>query len=639
MAMERKQKTMTGHRLNFPFSAIVGQEDLKTALLLCAVDPAAGGLLVRGEKGTAKSTAVRSLAAVITNDSNAYSRTRRVPVIELPLNTTEDRLCGGIDLELTARSGKLTFQPGLLAAAHGGFLYVDEVNLLDDRLVDIILDAAASGVVHVEREGISYTHPARFVLVGTMNPEEGELRPQLLDRFGLCVDVGGLTDPEHRVELMRRRETYDLDPARFVSQWSEEEKRISEQITTAQNVLLTVTVSNSIRTTIATRCVEAHCAGHRAELILERCARALAALRGLQKIDNHCIDDASRYVFLHRRRERQNSHHPPSQPPRQQPSGFQGDNEKQSHTPEEEHAGNAESHMSTSLGSNGEIDEKIFAIGSLFNPRTIPCVKDRFLHGGSGRRTRTRAGAHIGRQIASRIAYGTDDLAIAATLRAAAPFQVERRRSADAPFVINPADYRMKVREKRIGNYLIFVVDASGSMGARQRMIATKGAIQSLLLDTYRKRDKVAMVAFRKNDAQLVLPPGNSIVYASRLLSEMPTGGRTPLTKGLLKGYETARNCLLRNQAGRPVVMVITDGRANAPLHEGAVPIDEAFACAKNVRCDERISWIVIDTEAPGDMTFGLGRELAAALDAHYFRIEDLRAEQLTAIAKEFIYA
>lgn len=635
MALEEGLIDMPPSQSTFPFSAIVGQESLKTALLLCAIDPGIGGVLVRGEKGTAKSTAVRALADILS-----HGTCRNVPVVELPLNATEDRLLSGIDLELTAKSGKIEFQPGLLQAAHGGFLYVDEVNLLDDRLADIILDASASGMVHVEREGISCAHPARFVLVGTMNPEEGELRPQLLDRFGLCVDVNGLDDPAQRVELMQRREAFDLDPTLFRSSWARADAAIAASMSRAQKFISSIIVSNSVRTAIAQRCEAAHSAGHRAEITLEYTARALAALRGLLAISEECIDEAAHLVFAHRKRnQKAPAPPPPHKPPEHKPSDSPGNRDNQGDSREKGDQGNSDFQPQTQADSTGAIEEKIFAIGALFKPRRIPSVNDRYVHGGSGRRTRTRAGAHIGRQIATRISHGIDDLSIPATLRAAAPFQRERKRPAGSPFIIHSADYRIKLREKRIGNYLIFVVDASGSMGARQRMVATKGAIQSLLLDSYRMRDKVAMVTFRKQEAHLVLPPGNSIVYASRLLAELPTGGRTPLAKGLLKGYDTARNCLLRNQAGRPVIMVITDGRANASATQCAVPIDEAFTCARNVCRDERISWIVIDTEAQGEMTFGLAKQLSEILGAHYFKIDDLRAEELTAIAKEFIHA
>ena len=323
----------------YPLAAIVGQETFKQALLLAAVNPGVGGLLVRGEKGTAKSTMVRALAAllpemqVVRGCPNNCSpepgaprcpecarrfpdlpvATRHVPLIDLPLNATEDRVSGGIDFPRTLREGRVVVSPGLLASAHRGVLYIDEVNLLDDHIVDLILDAAASGENRIEREGISYCHPSRFILVGTMNPEEGELRPQLLDRFGLCLEVAGAAEPEARVELMLRREDFDHDPAAFVARYAEESKELARRIVQGRTLLPRVHISAALRGFIGEICRENNVAGHRADLVMEQAARALAALEGKTEVSTEHVSKVAPLVLVHRRRDAQPP--PPLEPP------------------------------------------------------------------------------------------------------------------------------------------------------------------------------------------------------------------------------------------------------------------------------------------------------------------------------------
>jgi len=326
----------------YPLAAIIGQDSLKQALLLGAVNPAVGGVLIRGEKGTAKSTAVRALAALLPQidvvDECALScdpqqpqalcaqcqpkrsalavAKRPIKIVNLPLNSTEDRIAGGIDFSRAVKSGQREFSPGLLADAHRGILYVDEVNLLDDHIVDIILDAASSGENRVEREGISFHHPSQFILVGTMNPEEGELRPQLLDRFGLCVEVVGAEDPELRVELMQRRDRFDADRSAFVADYQTETARLAEQIDSARRQLSNVRVPRQLRSFICELCSENNVAGHRADLVMEQAARALAALRGDPEVTVEHIGEVAPLVLLHRSRDA--TPPPPPPPPEDQ---------------------------------------------------------------------------------------------------------------------------------------------------------------------------------------------------------------------------------------------------------------------------------------------------------------------------------
>ncbi|WP_457573107.1 VWA domain-containing protein [Desulfolithobacter sp.] len=628
--------------LIYPFTALVGQDDMRLGLLLNAINPAVGGLLIRGEKGCAKSTAVRGLAALLPE----------IKLCELPLNVTEDRVAGGIDFAASLASGKAVFQPGLLAAAHGGMLYVDEVNLLDDHIVDLILAVAASRCNVVEREGISYRHPAEFILVGTMNPEEGELRPQFLDRFGLCVEVKGCTELEPRLELLLRREAFDRDPAGFMARYETDNQRLRGQILESRKRLPGLVLDSALRGFIAELCAGAGVAGHRADLVLEQATLALAALENRAPSTVH-VRRLAPLVLAHRRRELTEPEQRPGdgQQPGQerQPDDRSGSQSRPPPPPpetgaadraEQEAFGQAQvpSDRHERTGSDGEeqkpsgpAGEQVFSIDPPFRVRPIATERDRVVRRGSGRRSRTRVAQKQGRASRSALRGVTGDIALAATIRAAAPWQ--RQRQGGLAIRLEPADFRYRVREKRIGNLLVFVVDGSGSMGARGRMAATKGAILSLLLDAYQKRDRVTMISFRRDRAEVLLPITSSVELAGRLLADMAVGGRTPLAAGLMKGFEIVRNYLAREPDGRPIVILITDGRANKAL-EADRPVEEAMRIASAMGRDNRVKYLVIDTEDTGVVTFGLARRLATALVADYFKIRDLQAQTLVQLIR-----
>lgn len=278
----------------YPFAAIVGQEDMKLALLLNVINPKLGGVLIQGEKGTAKSTAVRAVAAL----------TSGMKVINLPVSATEDRVVGTLNLEEAIQEGKKRFEPGLLAAADGNILYVDEINLLDDHIVDLLLDAAAMGVNRVEREGISYVHPARFVLVGTMNPEEGQLRPQLLDRFGLLAEVAGERDTEKRVEVISRRLEYEENPEKFQKRWQQEEQRISQRIVNARKALPEVYCPEKILQLAARIGIELQVDGHRADICMVNAARTICAWEGRAEVERADLERAAALALPHRMHRR-----------------------------------------------------------------------------------------------------------------------------------------------------------------------------------------------------------------------------------------------------------------------------------------------------------------------------------------------
>ena len=662
----------------YPFAALVGQDQVRRALLVNAIDPGVGGVLLRGEKGTAKSTAVRGLAALLpvidVVDGCAFgcdpqgpfcprcaerrargetlpSAARRIRVVDLPLGATEDRVAGGLDLERAVRQGARAFEPGLLAKAHRGILYVDEVNLLPDHIVDAVLDAVAMGVNVVEREGVSMAHPSQCILVGSMNPEEGELRPQLLDRFGLCVEVAAPRDPEQRLAVLRAREAFDLRPAFFIARHEPERKRLERRVLDARRRLPGVVMPETLDRLCADLALEACVAGHRADLAMRRAACALAALDGVEVTERH-VREAARMALLHRRRM------PPPPPPQaeeqeqqEHEQQHQPDQDRQDQEPPEDSQRPAEAKPGPGESGAGREDnpeptdseadsearpgqclEAVFPVGQPFRVKPWTRLRDRAVRTGSGRRTRARTQSTSGRYVKSRMDPRPDDLALDATLRAAAPFQAVRDKG-NLAVAVEDADLRRKVREKRVGNLVVFVVDASGSMGAQQRMVQAKAAVLSLLLDAYQKRDKVALVAFRKDGAETLLPPTSSVDLAHARLEELPTGGRTPLAHGLAMGWRILDVELRRNPLIFPVLVVISDGRANVPL-AGGKPVQETMRLADAIAEDGRAACVVVDTERPGATSFGLARTMAERMGACCFGIEDLQADTLAQALK-----
>ncbi len=666
-------------RYPYPFTAIAGQEPMKLGLILAAINPRLGGILIRGAKGTAKSTAVRALAALLPEievaegcpfncDPDDDARlceqcralvaaggrlgraVRQAPVIDLPLSATEDRVVGSLDLEYAIKFGRRRFEPGILAQANRGIIYVDEVNLLDDHLVDLLLDAAATGLNVVEREGVSCVHPAEFLLVGTMNPEEGELRPQLTDRFGLCVEVEGVGDPARRVEIIKRREAFDADPTGFIARWEDRELAVGNRIAAACRLLPVVSISSALLELIARLCLENSVAGHRADIVMAAAARTMAAWHGRDQATEQDVRQVADLILLHRRRQAAppaleqpgppvpgepaatgpEDQEPPasepgpeSEPPEQSPA-----TEPDGSAPEERNDDWEEQEQTGSRNNPAlPAPEAVSVIGQAFPVRKITHQRDQILRQGSGRRSRTKTAVKTGRYVRSTMQRTNDDLAFDATLRAAAPHQLFRRRDRVA-IAIETADIREKVREKRVGNFLLFVVDASGSMGARQRMVETKGAILSLLLDAYQKRDRIGMIAFKGSSAEVLLPPTSSVELAHKLLEELPTGGKTPLAAGLSKALEVAGAQLLKDPRISPILVVITDGKGNVSAGPDK-PMEETLQAAELIREEERIKSLVIDVEHQGLLTFGLARELAGCLGAEYYKIGDLKAEAL----------
>ncbi|GGQ27380.1 magnesium chelatase subunit D [Actinomadura coerulea] len=673
----------------YPFSAVVGLDDLKLALLLNAVSPRVGGVLVRGEKGTAKSTIVRALAAQLPavdavpgcrfacdpaapdpscpdgpHEPGGPSERRPSALVELPVGASEDRLAGSLDVERALTEGVKAFEPGLLAAAHRGVLYVDEVNLLHDHLVDLLLDAAALGTCYVERESVSVRHAARFLLVGTMNPEEGELRPQLLDRFGLTVEVRASRDPRERAEVVRRRLAFEADPAAFAARWEDAEAELAERISAARERLAGVRLPDERLEQIAAVCAGFEVDGLRADLVTANAALAHAAWHGRGEVAGEDVRAAARLSLPHRRRrdpfdapgldeslldELLDSTSPDAPPPDggggggeppspPQDGGRRGPAASQDASPErnadsphdagpsrntgpEQNAGSSpDAGPSQNAGPEqdagpaqderpgGGGGERVAAAAA---PHAVPLLEVPGVgEGAAGRRSRSRTarGRVTG---ARRPAARVRDPHVVATLLAAAPQQRARGRSG-AGLVLRPDDLREAVREGREGNLVLFVVDASGSMAARRRMTTVKTAVLSLLLDAYQRRDKVGLVTFRGRTAELALPPTSSVEAGAARLRALPTGGRTPLAAGLARAAEVLRAERLRDPARRPLLVVVTDGRATA---EGDV--DRA------ARLLAGAAGIVVDCE-DGPVRLGLAGRLAARLGARLVPLGDL---------------
>ncbi len=670
----------------FPFTAIVGQERMKRALILNAIHPQIGGVLIRGERGTAKSTAARALAALLPQievvadcpfgcdpdqpatwctqcqergaATHALPRTRhRTRFVDLPVSATEDRVVGTLDIERAIQQGERHFEPGVLAAANRGVLYVDEVNLLDDHVVDLLLDAAAMGVNIVEREGISFSHPARFILIGTMNPEEGDLRPQLLDRFALCVDIQGIRDPAARMAIMTRNLAYEADPEGFCAEWAPREQALSEEIARARQLLPAVSYTQSDLATIAAMMSELGVDGHRADLVVLKAARAHAAFEGRTRLSDHDILLAAELALPHRLKRKpledaevtmgdlsERLAEARSQSPVE---AVTGEKDTDAEVIAKKKAVSGETRDETPPNERGKITREPVlqtipqwpsdgrwweggeevAPSDSFVPRRLDTPLDRLSRSGRGRRSQTYTEGKRGHYVHSRPSPGdASDLAFDATLRAAAPRQRERRREGGPALALRPDDYQRKVRMRRAANLVLFVVDASWSMAVAERMQATKGAVMSLLTDAYQRRDRVGLVVFQKNSARVVLQPTNSVELARRALSDIPVGGKTPLSAGLQTAYNVITRELRQHPDLMPLMVLLTDGAGNVSV-TNLPPQEEAYRIA-SMFPQAHFRSIVINMEHEA-FDQGLAQALAEHLESPCYTLDELKAESL----------
>ncbi len=653
----------------YPFSAIVGQEKMKRALLINAVEPRIGGLLIKGERGTAKSTAARALAELLPEIevvadcpfscdphdedgmcSDCLERwqrgeplavaTRPTRLVTLPLNASEDRVVGTLDLERAVREGIKDFEPGVLAEANRSILYVDEVNLLDDHIVDILLDAAAMGVNIVEREGVSFSHPARFIMIGTMNPEEGELRPQLEDRFGLCVEVSGESDPRERVEIMRRRRLFLDDPQLMRSCYQQAQEELREAVARARELVRSVEVPEEMMELVACIAVEMGVCGHRADIAIYQAARALAALDGHARVGVGHVREAAEMALLHRLRktpfdeglkdmerldriiERRGK--PSSLPLQDTSTGPEPADSHATLSPGDgERAGCSEGPERGAATASGEVEVPLL-LG----------IATRAARPVTGKRSSAVTDSGNGRRIGHRMPRADDegssgDLALDATLRAAAG----RAASSEQPFSVRREDFRYAVRKRKVANLVLFVVDASASMGCNERIEATKKAVEMLLTDAYRKRDRVGLISFRDQGAQLVLSPTTSVQLANLRVKELTTGGATPLNHGLAMALQVAKREMKREPDITPLLVLITDGQGNVGYLSDN-PAQESLELAARIR-EEGLSCVVFDTSVfparsrEGRPFVSHARRIADAMGAEYHRLASPQPQEM----------
>nr|WP_279672474.1 VWA domain-containing protein [Flexivirga meconopsidis] len=652
---------------------------MSLALVLTSVAPEIGGVLVRGEKGTAKSTLVRALAAVLPEqdviagcrfgcdpgapdpecpDTGRHEQgvvRRRPHLVELPVGAGEDRVTGSLDLSAALSEGHAAFEPGLLAAANRGILYVDEVNLLPDHLVDVLLDAAAMGRNTVERDGVSVSHAARMELIGTMNPEEGELRPQLLDRFGLTVEVAASRDPQERAEVVRRRLAFDNDPGSFTTRYADAQADLSARLAAARKRLPEVELSDRAMAAIARVCAGFDVDGMRADIVTARAALAHAAWRGGDQVLREDIRAAAMFALPHRRRrnpfdapgmdedlldqlldESELPEDPPDPDdgPDDDPSGGKSTESPQSPGDSSSSTGTAPTSQDAPPASDTADSAEDAAdaadppsagiapvgVAGAETPYRARAFEVRGVGEGSlGRRSKARTDA--GRTIAHSV-YDGGSVHLPATIRTAA-LRGARSGESRPQLRIVRDDLRRQVREGRESNLVLFVVDASGSMAARKRMTEVKTAVLSLLLDAYQRRDQVGLISFRGRTAELTLPPTSSVDTAAARLAELPHGGRTPLAEGLELTAHTLRLARLRDPRRRPLVVLVTDGRATATSDA----LDRA-----NVIADHwaETGWetLVLDCES-GRMRLGLAARLAARMHARHVPMGDVAAQTL----------
>ncbi|MBN1570493.1 MAG: VWA domain-containing protein [Acidobacteria bacterium] len=661
-------------RLLYPFSAIVEQNALKTALIINAVDPSIGGVLIQGHKGTGKSTAVRALAQLLPDievvedspfnsdpqdplsrhgvefvsggQSTGQTVMRPMPFVELPLNATEDRLVGSLHIEKALQAGERRFEPGLLAAANRGILYVDEVNLLPDHLVDMLLDSAASGINIIEREGISFVHPARFILIGTMNPEEGELRPQFLDRFGLCVAIRSVVDLDARKAIVQRHMAFENNPGRFLDEWAQADETISNQIAYARNHLDSPSISDNLMTAIVRLTRDLQLQGHRADITIYKAARAHAALLEKSKIENPDVVEAARLALPHRmmrsaldrpevlREKIEEALHDvlgadpavkknDSDPLEIDPE----DMAERMQVPGDAAAGSllfsflGKKHAEVVVEADTVIAASAIDVENLL-------AKNSKGKGKSGPAISGRTGRHLR---AEPVAPGDRDyhIAVGATLRQAAVRSAREEAGHKGGVPVTHDDLRKKRLVKPRDNLIVFVVDASGSMSsqAQKPMKAAKGAVLAILHKARQIRSKAALIAFGGQTSTLVLAPTSSLAIARSALETLPAGGATPFADSLLRAWQLIRSERLKNPRLRPILVIISDGEANITVTPGAEPLEELQSLARKIALD-RIPAIFIDA-AVQDKGESEMKRIAGIMEASFLAVGDLTPDSV----------
>jgi len=647
------------HFKTYPFTAIVGQDLMKLALILNAINPKIGGLLIKGTKGTAKSTAVRALADLLPeidvikdcpfncnphnlkeschecqhkiidkklNDTDIQSHKMRV--INLPINATEDRVVGTIDIKKALEEGLKALEPGILAEANRNILYIDEVNLLADNVADVLLDSAAMGINIIEREGISIHHPSNFILVGTMNPEEGNLRPQLLDRFGLSVEAKPILDINKRVKIIKFVEDYHIDPHKFHDKFETNQKELREKIVKARKILDKVKISDDQLENIAKLSIKLKIDSHRADITINITAKTIAAFHGRINVLDEDIKIAAKLALAHRLRKL----------PFEEQTIDEDDIEKLFEEQDKQETQNLDKYEDENLNDKEilNLKEEVFGIDTgMATDRLLE--KKRFLKDMniSGQRilhpTRDKRGKYIGGQKPKNFDFkSSSDIAVLETINKAV-------LEPDNKIAISNGE-KLKIKKehihikKRIGksSYLfIFCVDASGSMGVSERMKAVKGVIFSILQSNYIYRDKVSLVVFRKENAEVILPPTRSTDLAYKLLKEIPTGGTTPLIKGLIQSLDIALEEKRKKTGYIPLIILISDARGNVFYNDA---IDDILKTGEEISKNQ-IDMIIIDTEG-SNVKLKINKKLSDSSNAKYYHIDTINKENVNEILK-----
>ncbi len=620
---------------SYPFSAVLGMDDAKRAILCALTNKRIRSVLIRGPSGVAKTTLARSI--------NGITERR---VINVPLNVTEEQLFGGMDIESTLADGVIRVNKGLLHSADGNILYIDDVNLMDQSMLISLMESIYNKKVILEREGVSSSYETDTLVIASMNPEDSDLSSHILDRFDLCAYAMSVEEDNEKGEILRRNVEFIEDPEKFSSKYRDEEAEIESSLERAKAILPMVTISDELVNVIVELCTKVGAQGHRGDIAMINTSIALAALNGRDEVMRKDIEEAAALCLIHRRDYTQ-----PPEPPEQeeqeqdQEDETEDEQEEQEQPPEppeqEEQEQDQEEQEQPPEDPDFQnmLDEMLFEIGEQFRvidylsegtAKKMVKTKSRM-----GRRAVVESSDRTGRYSRSRTpSERTSDIAFDATIRAAAPHQKTRDKG-DLAISIRSSDIKEKIRERRSGCTILFLVDASGSLGVRRRMATVKGAILSMLRESYVKRDRVAMMAFRRDSSELILPPTKSVEYTYKKLEELPTGGKTPLGEALLK-VNSYMSIYSRSHPGEMCyIVMVTDGRANVPVTPGADANAEVLEMAKDMKIPG-VRWIIIDA-GTGFARFDHAMKLARELEGTYFKLDELNADKLASSVKAVI--